>query len=69
MDDLRDDQGKVSPERVNEAIDGLLEERPHWSKPEPEPEPPDNGYPDLHGGARQSPPSPGPSFGEMLKRA
>jgi hypothetical protein len=72
VDQLREDDGSLSSEKVGAAVDRVLAERPHWAKSQPESEPePDNGrtYPDFHGGARTPPAPPPPSFGDLLKRS
>jgi hypothetical protein len=68
IDDLRDDQGAVSEERVTAAIDQVLEQRPHWAKAAPEPEPTGPRHPEVHNGARETV-SRKLSFGEALKNA
>ena len=60
MTELLDDDGAVDPEKVNEAVDRVLAERPHWKKQAP---PVDFG-----GGARGTRPQ-RPSFGQALKNA
>ena len=67
LDDLRDEQGAISKARVNAAIDDVLRDRPHWGKPEPQPEAP--GTRTCTTGPRPPEPPPAPSFGEFLKNA
>jgi hypothetical protein len=58
--DLRDEDGALSSERVDEAVAGVLATRPHWRK----------RGPGFDGGARQSPEqAPAHPFGEALKEA
>lgn len=35
LDQLIDDEGKVDPARVADAVDAVLGERPHWAVPKP----------------------------------
>ena len=37
VDDVLDDQGDIDDDKVHAAVDGLLEQRPHWAAPKPEP--------------------------------
>jgi hypothetical protein len=58
---LRDDAGALSANLVNEAVERVLSERPHWRRPR-------SGT--FDGGARErSAPEPAPSFGQALKSA
>jgi hypothetical protein len=56
---LRDDDGTLSVELVEQAVADVLEQRPHWRKAR---------TPSFDGGARTPVPALGPSFGEALKR-
>jgi hypothetical protein len=68
LDDLHDDQGALSEERINAAIDQVLEQRPHWGKAPPEPEF-GSRHPEFHNGARETVHERKFSFGEALKNA
>ena len=57
---LRDDDGALSPDLVNQAVERTLSDRPHWRRA------PTVSF---DGGARTTPPSGPPSFGEALKDA
>ena len=57
---LRDEDGALSPELVEQAVAGVLEQRPHWRRARTV---------SFDGGARMPAPEPGPSFGEALKGA
>ena len=59
---LRDeDTGALDPERVNQAVDRVLSERPHWRR---------SPRVSLDGGARRTPEAaPAHPFGEALKQA
>ena len=56
---LRDDDGALSAELVEQAVAGVLEQRPHWRRV---------ATVSFDGGARMTPDS-APSFGEALKGA
>ncbi len=62
LDDLRDQDGAIDWEQVNQAIVDLLQRKPHYRKPTP-----DLSTADLHPGARPPAPQP-PSFGSAMKR-
>jgi hypothetical protein len=58
LEALRDpESGELSPQLVEEAVAGVLEQRPHWRKVAPA---------TFDGGARRTP-EPEPSFGAALK--
>lgn len=59
LDQMRGEDGLISPPLAEQAIETALQQRPHWKKSPPL---------DLHPGARQTPPQP-PSFGESLRKA
>jgi hypothetical protein len=59
---LRDEEGTLSPPLVEEAVERVLADRPHWRKAAP--------APSFDGGARVTPESASPfPFGEALKIA
>ena len=53
LEALREDDGSLSPELVEQAVAGVLADRPHWRKPRAV---------SCDGGARTTPPVSGPSF-------
>lgn len=68
LDDLRADDGLLDADKAQAAITKVLEDRPHWRKPEPPPVEAAPGHPDVHAGPR--PPEPTPlSFGQALRGA
>ena len=60
LDALRGDDGALSPELVEQAVERVLAERPHWRK--------SPAAVSFDGGARMPAPAPA-SFGEALKTA
>ena len=67
LDDLRGDDGLLDPEKASAEMARVLEAKPHWRKPEQEPEP-EPAFPEVHQGARQSD-EPQPSFGAQIKQS
>jgi hypothetical protein len=59
LDDLRNEEGALDPEKVNAARDRVLEEHPHWRRPAP----------DFDSGARESAPAGGLDFAKSLREA
>jgi hypothetical protein len=66
LDQMRGEDGLIDPEKAEQAMNGVLESKPHWRKPEPAPE--SNGFPEVHQGARSSAEPPAPSFGAQLQK-
>lgn len=59
LDDMRDEGGRLSVEKAEQAIEATLKERPHWKRAT---------LPDLHQGVRRGAPEP-PSIGQAIKNA
>jgi hypothetical protein len=60
LDDMRGDDGLIDPEKAEQAMQTVLEQKPHWGK---------LILPTVHQGARESHEPPAPSFGDQLQRA
>lgn len=59
LDQMRGEDGLISPELAEQAIEATLRDRPHWRKPT---------MPDLHAGARQTV-EPRPTFADLFKKS
>ncbi len=59
VSDLKGDEGEIDHEKLDERLDQLLEQRPHWRKSE---------RPQFHSGARRPVQRP-KTLGEALKRS
>jgi hypothetical protein len=68
IEELRGEDGLIDPEKAEQAMNQVLEQKPHWRKEPEEPEE-ERGFPEVHQGARQSPEEPTPSFGDQLKQS